>query len=123
MPSYPFAELPRQAAGEGDKNPAEKSAGEAADDATDRHCDPGWAKRHQRRGRAEISIVADKPKRGEAGGDDRSEDEAAGARLEGPAQLLDAEDDAGERRVEGSGDPGRGAREQQAALIFERAPP
>ena len=79
------------------------------------------AERNTRIGGAEISIIADDAERGEAGGDDRAEDEAAGPRLEGAAQFLDAEDDAGERRIEGRGNARRGAREQKPALIFGSA--
>ena len=54
--------------------------------------------------RAEIGVVAENGLGGEARHDDGGDDEAAGIHLEGFRQLLDAEDDACQRRVEGRGD-------------------
>ena len=55
---------------------------------------------------AEIVIAAGKAERGQARDDDGGENDAVGASLVGAAHLLDGEDDAGERRVEGGGDAG-----------------
>ena len=59
-------------------------------------------------------IVPDDRERGQAGRDDRTDDEAAGAHLERSGQLLDRKDDAGQRRIERSGDTGRRSRQQTA---------
>ena len=58
--------------------------------------------------------------RGQAGGDDRANDQAARARLERAAHFLDPEDDSGQRRVEGRRHARRRSRQQKPALPIGR---
>ena len=100
----------------------EQAAGQTADDRANENRDPRLAERQRGDRRAEVGIVADDGERGEARGDHGANDQAARARLEGTAHFLDAEDDAGERRVEGRRDACRRAGEQEAALPIRRKP-
>src|SRR6516165_966008 len=102
---------------EQDENAVEQPARKAAAYAADGHDRPGAAKRQNSRSRTEISIVAKDCERGNAGGDDTANDEAACADFEGTAQFLDAENDSGKRGVEGGGDPRRSAGHEQPRLI------
>lgn len=89
-----------------------EDAGHTAHHAANQHDQPGPAERQHGGSGAEIGVVADEAERGEARGDHRADDKAAGARLERAAQLLNAEDDSGKRRVESGGDAGGGAGKQ-----------
>ncbi len=99
------------------KHAAQRAAGHAAEH--DR--EPGGAEVELRTGGAEIGVVADEREGGDAGDDDGGQHGAAGAGLEGVAEFLDGEDDAGERRVEGGRDAGGAAGEHEGALGLRRA--
>ena len=86
----------------------------AADAAEQDEAPFARADRHHMR-RAKIIIAAGQPQRRKAGEDDGGQHDAVGARLVAAAHLLDGEDDAGQRRVEGGGDAGGGAGEDQPA--------
>ena len=75
--------------------------------------------KHGRRA-AEIGVIANQGKGGEAGRDDRRNDKSTGVCLEGAAHLLDAKDDAGERGVEGGCDARCGSGQDQARLPARR---
>jgi hypothetical protein len=116
----PSAQGAGKAARHCDDDAAEQSAGQSAHHAAHRHGEPIDAgPQHRRRG-AELGVVADQRERGQAGGNHRGDDQAAGAGLEGAAHLLDAEHDAGQRRVEGGGDAGRRAGQDQPGLAPRR---
>ena len=97
--------------------------GEPADDAADRHRHPAapMRQRRPRCGRNRCSCRA-APSEVRPGEDDGGDDQAAGAHFEGAAHLLDGEDDAGQRRVEGGGDAGGRAGQDQARLPARRQP-
>ena len=111
-----------QPAGHRDQDPAEQAASGAADDAAKRHCEPIDALAERNRSRAEIGVVAHQRERGQTGSDHGGDDEAGGARLVGATHLLDAEHDAGKRRVEGGGDASCGAGQDQSGLASWRQP-
>ena len=103
-----------------DEDAREQASEQAPGHRHHRHHQPDAAERHGRGGRAEIGVVAQDRERGDAGGDDAADDEPRGLGLERARQLLDREDDAGERRVEGGGDAGGGAGQQQVLLVDHR---
>ncbi len=114
------AHAPGKAAARHDQDAAEHAAEEPARDAHHRQRDPLRPERQGVGRRAEIGVVADDRERREAGRDHGCEDQPARPRLEGAAHLLDAEDDAGQRRVERRRDAGRRTRDQEARLAMRR---
>src|SRR6185437_8092235 len=108
---------PRKAARDGDEDAAEDPAHDPTKDAADRDRRPVARAVQESRGLAEIGVVAEDGERGDAGDDDRGQDEPARPLLEATAHLLDREDDAGERRVEGGGDSGGAAGEDETAML------
>ena len=90
----------RQAARGGDQQLREHPAQHAAGQRAQRDGDPARAEIELRRDHPEIRVVPGEGDGGDAGQDHGGEHRAGGSRLEGVAQFLDGEDDAGNRRVE-----------------------
>src|SRR5579862_1984244 len=112
-----------QAARDDDDDAAEEAAGKPPDNTAERHSKPVDTVAQHFRADAEIGIVADQRERSESGRNHAADNEAARAALEGAAHFLDAEDDARERRVEGSGDAGRCSDQDEPGLAPRRHAP